>query len=164
MWLDCNISRFGPRRSSGSGLPTGLDSNRTIFALPTRTLGALPGSVANTTQKLLLHSPSIYCTQMWWVSGMISWLALVFSTLQAYPRCSTEVDQWNSWPLYNSTFWSILNMVSMRTFWSYAVTSPLPLWPQFSSIWAWNRCSIWGITKPTDASLGEVNWMLLLPP
>jgi len=39
----------------------------------------------------------VYCTQMLWASGMIPWLALVYSTLQSSPRCSTDVGQWNGW-------------------------------------------------------------------
>jgi len=39
----------------------------------------------------------IYWTQMLWASGMIPWLALVFSTLQSSPRRSTDVGLWNSW-------------------------------------------------------------------
>jgi len=39
----------------------------------------------------------VYWTQMVWASGMILWLALVYSTLQSSPRCSTEVGFWNGW-------------------------------------------------------------------
>jgi len=37
----------------------------------------------------------VYWTPMLWDSGMIPWLALVYSTLQSSPRCSTEVGLWN---------------------------------------------------------------------
>jgi len=50
--------------------------------------------------KLLSRSFSalcIYWTQMVWVSGMIPWLALVYSTLQSSLRRSTEVGLWNCW-------------------------------------------------------------------
>jgi len=40
---------FGPPRSSGSGFWTGLEPNRTVFPVQTRTAGGLPGPVANTT-------------------------------------------------------------------------------------------------------------------
>jgi len=39
----------------------------------------------------------VYWTQMSWASGMIPWLALVYSTLQSSPRRSTEVGLWNGW-------------------------------------------------------------------
>jgi hypothetical protein len=47
--------------------------------------------------KLLSRSVSVYWTQILWDSGMIPWLALVYSTLQSSPRRSTDVRQWNSW-------------------------------------------------------------------
>jgi len=50
--------------------------------------------------KVLPRSFSSLClswTQMLWASGMIPWLALVYSTLQSSPRRSTEVGLWNSW-------------------------------------------------------------------
>jgi len=50
--------------------------------------------------KVLLRSFSslcVYWTQMSWASGMIRWLALVYSTLQSSPRHSTDVGQWNGW-------------------------------------------------------------------
>ena len=40
---------FGPPRNSGSGFWTGLEPNRTIFPVQTKTAGGLPGPVANTT-------------------------------------------------------------------------------------------------------------------
>jgi len=40
---------FGPPRSSGSGFWKGLEPNRTVFPIQTRTAGGLPGPVANTT-------------------------------------------------------------------------------------------------------------------
>jgi len=40
---------FSPPRYSGSGFWTGLELNRTIFPVQTRTAGGLPGPVANTT-------------------------------------------------------------------------------------------------------------------
>jgi len=39
----------------------------------------------------------VYWTQMLWASGMTPSLALVYSTLQSSPRCSTEVGLWNGW-------------------------------------------------------------------
>jgi len=42
-------------------------------------------------------SLSVYWTQLLWALGMIPWLALVYSTLQSSPRCSTDVGQWNGW-------------------------------------------------------------------
>jgi len=47
--VDGNGSRFGPPRVSGSGFWTGLEPNRPVFAVQTRTAGGLPGLVANTT-------------------------------------------------------------------------------------------------------------------
>jgi len=39
----------------------------------------------------------VYWTQMLWASGKIPWLALIYSTLQSSPRCSTGVRLWNGW-------------------------------------------------------------------
>ena len=50
--------------------------------------------------KVLSRSFSLLCgywTQMLWASGMIPWLALVYSTLQSSPRRSTEVGLWYGW-------------------------------------------------------------------
>jgi len=47
--------------------------------------------------KVLSRSLAVYWTQMSWDSGMIPWLALVYSTLQSSPRCSTHIGQWNGW-------------------------------------------------------------------
>jgi len=50
--------------------------------------------------KVLSRSFSSLCgyrAQMLWDSGMIPWLALVYSTLQSSPRRSTEVGLWNGW-------------------------------------------------------------------
>jgi len=50
--------------------------------------------------KVLSRSFSTLCvcwTQMVWDSGMIPWLALVYSALQSSPRRSTEVGLWNGW-------------------------------------------------------------------
>jgi len=50
--------------------------------------------------KVLSRSFSSLCiswTLMLWASGMIPWLALVYSTLQSSPRPSTEVGLWNGW-------------------------------------------------------------------
>jgi len=46
---------------------------------------------------VLSTSHSVYWTLMLSVSGMIPWLALVYSTLLSSPRCSTDVGQWNGW-------------------------------------------------------------------
>jgi len=51
--------------------------------------------------KVLLRSFSslcLYWTQILWASCMIPWLALVYSTLQYSPRCSTDISLWNGWP------------------------------------------------------------------
>jgi len=40
---------FGPPRSSRSGVWTGLEPNRTVFPVQTRTAGGLPGPVVYTT-------------------------------------------------------------------------------------------------------------------
>jgi len=45
----------------------------------------------------LFSSLCIFWPQMFWSSGMIPWLALVYSTSQSSPRCSTEVGFWNGW-------------------------------------------------------------------
>jgi len=58
-----------------------------------------------------LRSLSLYWTHMLEDSGMISWLALVYSTLQSSPRCSTDVGQWNGWPWYNSPFQNLINIL-----------------------------------------------------
>jgi len=50
--------------------------------------------------KVLWRSFSSFCvywTQMLGASAIFPWLALVYSTLQSSPRCSTEVGQWNDW-------------------------------------------------------------------
>jgi len=47
--------------------------------------------------KVLPRSLSVYWTQMLWDSSLIRWLALVYSTLQSSPRCSTDVGQGNGW-------------------------------------------------------------------
>jgi len=61
-------SGFGPPRVSGSGFWPGLEPNRPVFAVQTRTTGGLPGPVANTNcqrTKLLittwLQTISEYC-------------------------------------------------------------------------------------------------------
>jgi len=43
-------SRFGPPRCSGSGFWMGLEPNRTVLAVRTRTAGGLPGPVANSNR------------------------------------------------------------------------------------------------------------------
>jgi len=47
-WVDGYGSGFGPPRRCGSGFWTVLEPNRTVFPVPTRTAGGLPGPVANT--------------------------------------------------------------------------------------------------------------------
>jgi len=106
----------------------------------------------------------VYWTHKLWDSGMIPWLALVYSTLQSSPRHSTEVGLWNGWWYYNSPFWSLINIPSRSTFWSYPSTSPLTSCPQSSSICEWNSCPKLGIPKSSDASLSEVNLILLHTP
>jgi len=58
-WQDPQVdeygSGFGPPRCSGSGYWTGLEPNRTVSAVRTRTAGGSPGPVANTTLP-------VYCT------------------------------------------------------------------------------------------------------
>jgi len=39
----------------------------------------------------------VYWTQILWASGMIPWLALVYSTMQSSPRHLSDVGQWNGW-------------------------------------------------------------------
>jgi len=48
-WVDGYGSGFGPARSSASGFWTGLEPNRTVSPVQTRTAGGSPGPVANTT-------------------------------------------------------------------------------------------------------------------
>jgi hypothetical protein len=49
-------SGFCPPRVSGSGFWPGLEANRPVFAVQTRTAGGLPGPIANTThQKQMLQ-------------------------------------------------------------------------------------------------------------
>jgi len=55
--------------------------------------GILPWKVLSWS----FSSLCVYLTQMLWASGMIPWLALVYSTLQSSPRRSTEVGLWNGW-------------------------------------------------------------------
>jgi len=55
------------------------------------------GKKGTRPMKVLSKSLSIYWTQMLWNSGMIPWLASVYSTLRSSPRCSTDVGQWNGW-------------------------------------------------------------------
>jgi len=47
--------------------------------------------------KELSMSLSIYWTQKFWDSGMISWLAVVYSTVQSSPRRSTDLGEWYGW-------------------------------------------------------------------
>jgi len=47
--------------------------------------------------KVLSRSLSVFWTQMVRDSGMIPWLASVYSTLQSSPRRSTDVGQWHGW-------------------------------------------------------------------
>ena len=51
-------------------------------------------------REVLSRSFSSLCvcrTQMLWSSGIIPWLASVYSALQSSPRRSTEVGLWNGW-------------------------------------------------------------------
>jgi hypothetical protein len=50
-------SGFGPPRVSGSGFWTGLELNRPVFAVQTRTAGGLPGPVAHTNSNLIPRIP-----------------------------------------------------------------------------------------------------------
>ena len=59
----------------------------------TRKRGICPGKVLSRS----FSSLCVYWTQMLWASGMIPWLAFVYSTLQSGPRHSTDVGQWNGW-------------------------------------------------------------------
>ena len=101
---------------------------------------------------------------MLWASGMITWLGLVYSTLQSSPRRSLEVGLWNGWWYYNSPFWSVIHILPLSTFWSSLSMSPQTLCPQFSSIWVRNSCSQLGIPKSSDLSLSEINLILLQTP
>jgi len=114
--------------------------------------------------KVLLRLLSIYWTQMLWDSGLITCLALVYSALQSSPRRSTDVGQWNGWRWYHSPFWSLINILSLRTFCSYPSTSPLTVYPWASSICAQNSCPMIGILNSSDAAQSEVNLILLHTP
>jgi hypothetical protein len=94
-------------------------------------------------------------------SGIIPWLALLYSTLQSSPRRSTAVWLWNGWQLYNSPFGSEINILSRSTLWSYPSRSPLSLCPQPRSIYAQNSSATLGIPQSSDASLSEVNVITL---
>jgi len=110
------------------------------------------GTVGTWPWKMLLRSLSIYLTKMLSDSGMIPWLALVYSTLQSSPRCWTDIGQWDGWQLYDSLFWRLINILSLSSFWSYPSTSPLTLCPQYSSLCVCNRCPMFEILKSSDAS------------
>ena len=101
---------------------------------------------------------------MLWALGMIPWLALVYSTLQSSPRCSTEVRLWNGWRSYNSPLWCLMIELSMSTISSYLSMSAQTLGPQSASLWAQNHCSTLGIPKSSDASLSGINMILLYTP
>jgi len=49
VWVDGYRSGFGPPRGSKSGFWMGLECNRPVFAVQTRTAGRLPGPVADTS-------------------------------------------------------------------------------------------------------------------
>jgi len=55
------------------------------------------GKVGTWPWNVLLRSRFIYWTQISWHSGMISWLASVYSTLQLSHRRWTDIEQWNGW-------------------------------------------------------------------
>jgi len=97
-------------------------------------------------------------------SGMIPWLALVYSTLRSSPRCSTDVRQWNGWWSHYRPCLSWINILNMSKFWSYLSTSPLNSCPQSSSICVQNSCPKLGIPKSSDASLSKANLILLHTP
>ena len=118
------------------------------------------GNDGTPPSKMLLSSVSLYWTHMLWDSGMIPWLALVYSILQSSPRHSTAKGQWNGLRYYNSPFWSLINILTRSTFSSYPSTSPQISCPQSSSIGAWNSCPNLGIPKSSDWSLREVNLIL----
>jgi len=111
--------------------------------------------------KVLSRSLSIYCTQMLCDPGMIPWLASVYSTLLSGPRRSTDVGQWIRGWLYNSPFWRLINILYLSAFWSYPSTSPQTLCHHLSLLCARNGCPKSGIRKSSDASLSEVNLILL---
>jgi hypothetical protein len=54
--------RSGPARVSGSGFWPGLEPNRPVVAVQTRTAGGLPGPVANTINKHTMALPSSWTT------------------------------------------------------------------------------------------------------
>lgn len=70
--------------------------------------------------KVLLQSwySLLVCwTQLFWHSGMITWLALAYCALQWSSRCSIEVGLRNVWQWYNSPFWRFIKKLSVNTFW-----------------------------------------------
>ena len=101
---------------------------------------------------------------MLWVSDKIPWLASGYSTLQWSSRCSIEVGLWNGWWLYNRPIRSVINILSVSTLGSYPSTSPLTVYPQSSLICAQYICPKLQILKSCDASLSEVNLILLHTP
>jgi len=129
---------FGPPRSSGSGFWTGLEPNRTVFPVQTRTAGGLPGPVANTT---LLHSKSplkltirlppsavhIWCWQMdlhWRITdtaptgGVCGW--------QQHPDDNVGVSHINTGnrPCKDSQFWPPMNQFHPPPGYSYLTAQP----------------------------------------
>jgi len=58
--VDVYASGYGLPRVSGRGFWTGLEPNRLVFALETRTAGLLPGPVANTIYASFLTQYDAY--------------------------------------------------------------------------------------------------------
>jgi hypothetical protein len=88
-------------------------------------------------------------------------LALVYTTLQSSPIHWTKVGLWNGWQLYNSPFWSRINIVSISRFWLYLSTSSLTSCTQSSWILVRHTCWTLGIPKSSNASLSDVPLTLL---
>ena len=82
--------------------------------------------------------------------------------MQPYPSIYSHTRPYTDIrPYHDSSFWSLINIVCLSTLWSYPITSPLTLCPHSPSIGARNRCPKLGIVKSYDASLSEVNLILL---
>jgi len=78
-------------------VPAGRRSRNCRICIRRVQLKYVTGIEGTRPWKVLSRSLSVNWTQMLWDSGMIPWLALVYSTLQSSPRHSTDVGQWNGW-------------------------------------------------------------------
>jgi len=84
--VDGDGSGVGPPSSSGSGCWTGLEPNRTIILVQTRTAGRLPRPVANTTPGISESQPHLitrnHIAQTWWTRNKASASAAIEYLLQ----------------------------------------------------------------------------------